>query len=168
VALKGQQGVVAVHAVAVVGDADELAAARFDFDADARGARVQGILQQLFDHRSRPVDHLAGGDLVGHLVGKNADAPHSSSEYRSGQKQCHSNFLYGETSALAALAWMALWEVSRQVLKARQLFHTSVAYPPAAYQWKSGAGATESCSSIGSESWSSPGHTQFRPLFLAT
>ena len=101
-------------------------------------------------------------------VGECAEPVKTCSSLRGWLSQCHSNFLYGDTSALAALAWMALWEVSRQVLKARQLFHTSVAYPPAAYQWKSGAGATESCSSIGFESWSSPGHTQFRPLFLAT
>ena len=83
-AFKGQQSVVAVHAVTVVGDADQLAAAGFDFNADARGVCVKGILQQLFDHRSRPVDNLACGDLVGHLVGKNANAPHSFSEYRRG------------------------------------------------------------------------------------
>ncbi len=35
VALEGEQRVVAIHALAVVGDADELAAAGFDFDADA-------------------------------------------------------------------------------------------------------------------------------------
>ena len=39
VALKGEQGVVADHAVAVVGDADELAAAGFDLDADAGRCR---------------------------------------------------------------------------------------------------------------------------------
>jgi hypothetical protein len=78
VALEGQQGVVAVHAVAVVGDADQPAPARLDLDADAAGAGVQGVLQQFFHHRGRPVHHLAGGDLVGNLVGKNADAAHSS------------------------------------------------------------------------------------------
>ena len=41
VALEGEQGVVPDHAVAVVGDADELAAAGFDFDADAGGAGVE-------------------------------------------------------------------------------------------------------------------------------
>ena len=78
VALEGQQGVVAVHAVAVVGDADQLPPARLNLDANAVGAGVQRILQQLLHHRSRPVHHLAGGDLVGDLVGKNADAAHKS------------------------------------------------------------------------------------------
>ena len=75
-ALKGQQGVVAVHAVAVVGDADQLAPARLHLDADAAGSGIQRVLQQLLDHRSGPVHHLAGGDLVGDLVRKNADAAH--------------------------------------------------------------------------------------------
>ena len=76
VALEGEQGVVADHAAAVVGDADELAAAGFDLDADAGRAGVERVLQQLLDDRGRPVDDLAGGDLVGDLVGENADAAH--------------------------------------------------------------------------------------------
>ena len=77
VALEGQQRVVAIHALAVVGDADELAAAGLDFDANAVGAGVERVFQQLLDDGGGPVDHFAGGDLVGHLVGKNADAPHA-------------------------------------------------------------------------------------------
>ncbi len=76
VAFEGQQGIVAVHALAVVGDADEAAAAGLDFDANAVGAGVQGILQQFLDHGGRAIDNLAGGDLVGNLVGENADAAH--------------------------------------------------------------------------------------------
>jgi hypothetical protein len=52
--------------------------ARLDLDADAAGAGVQGVLQQFLDHRGRPVHHLAGGDLVGNLVGKYADAAHTA------------------------------------------------------------------------------------------
>ena len=43
-ALEGEQGVVAVHALAVVGDADEAAATGFDLDADAVGAGVESVL----------------------------------------------------------------------------------------------------------------------------
>ena len=53
--------------------------AGFDLDADAVGAGVERILQQFLDHGRWPVHHLAGGDLVGHLVGKNADAAHKPS-----------------------------------------------------------------------------------------
>jgi hypothetical protein len=80
VALEGEQGVVAIHALAVVGDADQLAPAGFHFHANARGAGVQRILQELLHDGGRTVDHLAGGDLIGDLVGKNADAAHQRSE----------------------------------------------------------------------------------------
>ena len=63
--------------MAVVGDADQLASAPLDLDADAGSSGIEGILQQLLDDRSRPVHHLAGGDLVGNLVGKYADAAHT-------------------------------------------------------------------------------------------
>ena len=75
-ALEGQQRIVAIHAVAVVGDANQLASARFNFDADAIGAGVERVLQQLFDDGGGPIHHLAGGNLIGDLVGKNADAAH--------------------------------------------------------------------------------------------
>ncbi len=57
-------------------DADELAAAAFDFDADAGGAGVERVFEQLLDHGRRTVHHFAGGDLVGDLVGEYADAAH--------------------------------------------------------------------------------------------
>ena len=79
VALEGEQRVVAIHAVAVVGDADELAAAGFDLDADAAGAGVERVFEQLLDDGGGTIHHLAGGDLVRHLVGKNANAPHEKS-----------------------------------------------------------------------------------------
>ena len=75
-AFEGQQRIVAHHAAAVVGDAYELAPAALDRDHDAGGAGVERILQQLLDHRSRPVDDLAGRDLIGHLVGQYVDAAH--------------------------------------------------------------------------------------------
>ena len=77
-ALEGQQGIVPVHAVTVVAYADKAAAAGFDLDADSVCAGVEGVLQQLLDYRGWPVHHLAGGDLVGNLVGKNADAAHKT------------------------------------------------------------------------------------------
>ena len=71
-----QQRIVAHHAAAVIGNANELAAAALDRDHDPGRAGIERILQQLLDHRCRPVDDLAGGDLIGHLVGENADAAH--------------------------------------------------------------------------------------------
>ncbi len=75
-AFKSQQGVIAHHAAAVVGDAYELPPSAFHRDDDAVCAGVERILQQFLDHRSRPVDHLAGSDLIGYLVRKNVDAAH--------------------------------------------------------------------------------------------
>jgi hypothetical protein len=76
VTFEGEEGVVAGHAAAVVGNTDEAAAAGFDFDADAGGASVERILQQFLDDGGGAVDDLAGGDLVGDLVGENMDASH--------------------------------------------------------------------------------------------
>ncbi len=76
VALEGQQGVVAQHAAAIVGNADQAAAAGFDFHAHIGRARVERIFEQFLDHRSGPLDNFAGGDLIGDLVGKDADAAH--------------------------------------------------------------------------------------------
>ena len=83
VALEGQQGVVAHHAAAVVGDLDELLAAGFDLDPDAGGAGVERVLEQFLDHRSRALHHFAGGDLVGNGFGENVDAAHGISRRSS-------------------------------------------------------------------------------------
>ncbi len=79
VAFKGKHGVVAAHAVAVVGDADELSATGLDFNADAGCTGIEGVLEQLLDHRRGTIHHFAGGDLVGNLVGEDADAAHLNS-----------------------------------------------------------------------------------------
>ena len=78
VALEGEEGVVVDHAVAVVGDADELAAAGFDLDADAGGAGVERVFEELFDDGGGAFDDFAGGDLVRHEVGEDADAAHEA------------------------------------------------------------------------------------------
>ena len=75
-ALEGEQRIIAHHAAAVVGDADELAAAAFDLDADAGGAGIERVFEQLLDHGRGAIDHFAGGDLVGDLVGECVDAAH--------------------------------------------------------------------------------------------
>ena len=68
VPLKGQQRIVAIHSVAVVGDANEFAPAGFHLDADAMGAGIERVLQQFFHHRGWTIDHLAGSDLIRYLV----------------------------------------------------------------------------------------------------
>src|SRR5258708_1806217 len=68
VALEGEESVVLDHAVAVVGNADELAAAGFDFDADAGGTGVERVFEKFFDDGGGAFDDFAGGNLVGHEV----------------------------------------------------------------------------------------------------
>ena len=79
VALKGQHGIVAHHAAAVIGDLDQLLPARLDLNADARGTGVQRVLQQFLHYRRGTLDHLAGSDLVGNSFGKDVDFAHGVS-----------------------------------------------------------------------------------------
>ena len=76
VALESQHGIVAQHPAAVIGNPNQSPAAVFDFDTKRFSARVQRIFEQLLDHRRWPLHDLARGDLVGNLVGKNADTAH--------------------------------------------------------------------------------------------
>ncbi len=73
VALQRKHGVVRRHADAVVLDAHHRLAAQLDGDRDVTRPGIDGVLDQLLDHRGRPLDDLAGGDLVGHLRRQLAD-----------------------------------------------------------------------------------------------
>ncbi len=59
-----QPGVLGIHAVAVVFDAQQLLAAELDRDGDARGAGVERVLDQLLDDGGRTLDDFPGGNLV--------------------------------------------------------------------------------------------------------
>ncbi len=54
----------------------------------ARG--VDGVLDQLLDHRRRPLDDFPGGDLVGQVVGQLADARHG---YHHPDRRNHTNMV---------------------------------------------------------------------------
>ena len=69
VAFQAEQGIIAAHARAVVHDANEAAAAGLDFNGDARGVGVERVFDQFLDYAGRPLNDLAGGDLVGDLFG---------------------------------------------------------------------------------------------------
>ena len=83
VALEGEQRIVAQHAAAIVDDADQPPAAALDLDADIGRSRIERVFEQFLDHGGGPLHHLAGGDLVGDLVGENADAAHEPTVYLS-------------------------------------------------------------------------------------
>ena len=75
-AFEAHEGVVSAHADAVVGHPDEAATAGGDFDGDAGGLGVDGILDEFLHDRRGTFDDLAGGDLVGDVVGKQMDPVH--------------------------------------------------------------------------------------------
>jgi hypothetical protein len=76
VAFEAEEGIIAAHAGAIVGDADEAAAGGEDFDGDAGGLGVEGVFDQFLDDGSGAFDDFAGGDLVGDLFGEESDAVH--------------------------------------------------------------------------------------------
>ena len=61
------------HALAVVGYADQPAAAAIGEHVDAVRAGVERVLDQFLDDAGRPLDHLAGGDAVDDRFGQLAD-----------------------------------------------------------------------------------------------
>ena len=75
VAGHGERQLVAAHALAVVGDADQALAAAGGDDVDPLRTGIERVLHQLLHHRRRPLHHLAGGDLVDQVVREDADAP---------------------------------------------------------------------------------------------
>ena len=77
-ALDRERKIGARHALAVVGNADQPAAAAVGEHVDAARAGVECVFDQLLDHARRPLDHLAGGDAVDHRFGQLADG-HSHS-----------------------------------------------------------------------------------------
>ena len=86
VAFKGKQGIVRHHAAPVVGDLNQLPAAAFHLDFDARGSGVQRILEQFLQNRGRTLHHLPGGDLVGHVLRKQVNASHRIQFNHKGHK----------------------------------------------------------------------------------
>ena len=65
VPLECEHGLVRGHAFTVVFDPDEPLAAELDCDGDPCRPGIERVLHQLLDDRRRPLDHLAGRDLVG-------------------------------------------------------------------------------------------------------
>ena len=64
---------VARDAAAVVRDADQARAAAFDVDRDRARAGVERVLDELLDDGRRPLDDLAGRDLIDELGRQDAN-----------------------------------------------------------------------------------------------
>ncbi|PRQ02505.1 hypothetical protein ENSA5_22360 [Enhygromyxa salina] len=69
-----QDQILAMDAVAIVDHPDALAPAGLELDLDPRGPRVDRVLDQLLDDRARPLDDLAGRDLIGERRRQHRDA----------------------------------------------------------------------------------------------
>ena len=61
------------HAAAVVGDADQPAAAAIGQHLDPARAGIERVFDKLLHDAGRPLHHLAGGDAVDQGFGKLAD-----------------------------------------------------------------------------------------------
>ena len=61
---------------AVVADLDQFDAAGLDAHRDLGGTGVDGVFEQFFDHRSRPLDDLTGGDQLCGVFVQNMDDCH--------------------------------------------------------------------------------------------
>ena len=68
-----ERELVACDPDAVVHDADQPRAAALDLDADRARTRVERVLDELLDDGGRPLDDLAGGDLIDELGRKDLD-----------------------------------------------------------------------------------------------
>ena len=77
VARQCQREVVNGDAVAVVGAADQAHAALLQLHVYFCGAGIEAVLDQFLQHRRRPLDHFAGGDLADQQVGQGMDAGHA-------------------------------------------------------------------------------------------
>src|SRR5882724_9626477 len=73
VALKGKQRIVANHAFAVIRNFQKPPATTLDVNGDPGRRRIDCILNKLLSDRSWPLDHFAGGDLIGNMIGKDAN-----------------------------------------------------------------------------------------------
>ena len=67
VALEGEHGIFGAHPAAVVGHADQRAAACRDVDRHRARPGIDRVVRQLLDHRRGALDHLAGRDLIDHV-----------------------------------------------------------------------------------------------------
>ena len=78
-----ERQIVRINPIAVVANSDQACTTLLDVDLDARGAGVEAVLDQFLDHRRRPFDDLAGGNLVDQFDREGTDARHDGTENRA-------------------------------------------------------------------------------------
>ncbi len=89
-----ERQLLARDAATVVHHADALHAAAGDVDLDLRRAGIERVLEQLLQHRARPLDDLAGGDLADQEIRQRLDRRHqrgtiSARDCATSVRRCH-------------------------------------------------------------------------------
>ena len=74
--LEREDRVVPDHTGAVIQHPHQPAPAQLDLDPDPSRTGIYSVLDKLLYDGSRPLDHLARGDLVRKVVGEYADLAH--------------------------------------------------------------------------------------------
>ncbi len=72
------------NAAAIVAHPDQSDTAALDVDLNATRAGIEAVLDELLDDRCRPLDHLAGGDLIDELTRQDLNG-HARSSLRGGR-----------------------------------------------------------------------------------
>ena len=65
---KTQQGVISIHADAVINDANHCGSAACDRHFDPACTRVDAVLDEFFHHRSRSFNDFSGGNLACNFI----------------------------------------------------------------------------------------------------
>ena len=71
----GEQQLVGLDAVAIVGHTDEISPTGIKLNTDACGTGIERVLDQFFDDRGGSLNDFTGGDLVGDQCGEPANGP---------------------------------------------------------------------------------------------
>ena len=72
-AFQCQFGISRRHAIAIILHLNTLFPGPLNTNGNMGSSGIKAVLHQLFCYRSRPLHHLTGGNLVGHLRGENMD-----------------------------------------------------------------------------------------------
>ena len=73
---EAENGVIGIHAVAVVGDGDQALSGAFNFHCNSFCVRIESVFHQLLHHRCRTFNDLSRGNLVADMIRQDFDDAH--------------------------------------------------------------------------------------------
>ena len=82
--LEAQQGVISIHADAIIDNSNHGGSAASDRHFNPAGTGVDAILDEFFHHGRRSLNHFPGGYLAGHFIRQQRNSAHRR-EYSEGQ-----------------------------------------------------------------------------------